>query len=292
MQSNNPVFRNSDEFNGKATNTYGNQVYGGAGTAYPGYGQAPASDPSTWSVGAPGSAPEATRPMTIDSVVQKTGLSLAVLIVTAFATWVMTPALTAANTMSDSSIQTLIGWMTIGSLGAFALSMVNSFKRVISPALVLAFCALEGVALGAFSKYFEAAYGGGIVIQAVIGTFAAFAGTLAAYKFFDIKVGQKFRTFVMAAVFGMVGLSVLEMILGFFNSQLGLFGFGGMGLLFAVVGLVLGVFMLILDFDFVEQGVAAGLEERESWRAAFALTVSLVWIYTNLLRILAIINSD
>ena len=58
------------------------------------------------------------------------------------------------------------------------------------------------------------------------------------------------------------------------------------------IGLVLGVFMLILDFDYVEQGVAAGLEERESWRAAFALTVSLIWIYTNLLRILAIINQD
>ena len=63
-------------------------------------------------------------------------------------------------------------------------------------------------------------------------------------------------------------------------------------MLFAVAGLVLGIFMLILDFDFVEQGIAAGLPERESWRAAFALTVSLVWIYTNLLRILAIFSSD
>ena len=84
--------------------------------------------------------------------------------------------------------------------------MVNSFKRVISPALVLAFCALEGVALGALSKLFDAQFGDGIVIQAVIGTFAAFAGTLAAYKFFNIKVGNKFRMFVIAAMFGMVGL--------------------------------------------------------------------------------------
>ena len=117
-------------------------------------------------------------------------------------------------------------------------------------------------------------------------------GTLAAYKFFNIKVGAKFRTFVIAAMFGMVGLSLLEMVLGMFGSQLGLFGFGGMGLLFAVVGLVLGVFMLIMDFDFVEQGIANGIPERESWRAAFAMTVSLVWIYTNLLRILAILNQD
>ena len=70
------------------------------------------------------------------------------------------------------------------------------------------------------------------------------------------------------------------------------FGFGGLGLVFSVVGLVLGVFMLILDFDFVEQGIANGLPERESWRASFGLLVSLVWIYTNLLRILAILNRD
>ena len=74
--------------------------------------------------------------------------------------------------------------------------MVNSFKRIISPALVLAFAPLEGVALGAFSKFFDAQFGDGIVMRAVIGTFAAFAGTLAAYKFFNIKVGSKFRTFV------------------------------------------------------------------------------------------------
>jgi uncharacterized YccA/Bax inhibitor family protein len=286
MQSNNPVFRNSDEFNGKA-NAYGNQVYGGSGAAYPGYGQSPVSDPSTWGTGSPTHTEPSTGPMTIDSVVQKTGISLLVLLVTAFATWVLTPAVSDTTHASQ-----LFGAMAIGGLGAFGLSMVNSFKRVISPALVLAFCALEGVALGAFSKFFEYAYGNGsgIVIQAVVGTFAAFGGTLAAYKFFDIKVSSKFRMFVMAAVFGMVGLSVLELILGAFGGSLGIFGISGIGLVFAIIGLVLGVFMLILDFDFVENGVRAGIPERESWRAAFALTVSLVWIYTNLLRILAIMR--
>jgi uncharacterized YccA/Bax inhibitor family protein len=77
-----------------------------------------------------------------------------------------------------------------------------------------------------------------------------------------------------------------------FGTGTGVLGFGGAGLLFAIGGLVLGVFMLILDFDFVEQGIAAGIDERESWRAAFAMTVSLVWIYTNQLRILAIFSSD
>ena len=290
MQSNNPVFRNSSEFNGQTSNAYGNQVYGGSGATHQGYGTSP--DPSSWSVGTPGATQAATGPMTVDSVVQKTGLALLVVVVTAFATWVLTPGLGDADStvLSDAALSQLYGAMTIGGLTAFGLSMVNSFKRVISPALVLAFCAAEGVALGAFSKFFDYQYGGGIVIQAVIGTFAAFAGTLAAYRFFDIQVSNKFRMGVIAAVFGMVGLGILEMVLGLFGSGLGVYGFGVVGFLFSVVGLVLGIFMLILDFDFVENGIRAGLPERESWRAAFGLTVSLVWIYTNLLRILAIMR--
>jgi uncharacterized YccA/Bax inhibitor family protein len=294
MQSNNPVFRNSDEFNGRASNAYGNQVYGAGGAAYPGYGQSQtASDPSTWGIGTPGSPTRtdtSSGPMTIDSVVQKTGISLVVLLVAAFATWVMTPAIGNGGGLDTAAANQLYTAMAIGGLGAFGLSMVNSFKRVISPALVLAFCALEGVALGAFSKYFEAAYGGGIVIQAVIGTFAAFAGTLAAYKFFNIKVSSKFRMGVIAAMFGMVGLSVLQLVVGLFGGDLGISSLTGIGFVFSLLGLVLGIFMLILDFDFVENGVRAGLPERESWRAAFGLTVSLVWIYTNLLRILAVMR--
>jgi uncharacterized YccA/Bax inhibitor family protein len=292
MQSNNPVFRNSDEFNGRGSNAYGNQVYGGSGTAYPGYGTSTSSDPSTWSVGTPGDTRASTGPMTIDSVVQKTALALFVVVAFAFATWVMTPALSSDpnSTLSQNAISQLYAAMTIGGLAAFGLSLLNSFKRVISPAFVLLFCAAEGVALGAFSKFFEYQFGGGIVIQAVIGTFAAFAGTLAAYKFFDIKVGNKFRMGVIAAVFGMVGLGILEVILNLFGAGLGFYGFGLSGLLFSIAGLVLGIFMLVLDFDFVENGIRAGLPERESWRAAFALTVSLVWIYTNLLRILAIMR--
>jgi uncharacterized YccA/Bax inhibitor family protein len=283
MQSNNPVFRNSEGFNGKATqNAYGNQTYPGAGQSYPGYGATP-SDPSTWGTGGPIDSRRGAR-MTIDSVVQKTGISLAVVIVTAMATWLLTP------TVDSGTAGTLALAMIIGSGAAFGLSLVNSFKRVVSPALVLAFCAFEGVALGALSKFFDAQYPG-VVTNAVLGTFAAFAGTLAAYKFFHIQVGERFRTFVISAMFGMVALGLLELVLSAFGSPIGLFGFGALGLIMAIAGLVLGVFMLILDFDFVERGVAAGLEERESWRAAFAMTVSLVWIYTNLLRILAIMRN-
>jgi len=279
MQSNNPIFRRSEEFQRGGGNPYA--------------GGSSMTDPSQWSVGTPGGtgyAPAATSaPMTVDSVVQKTAITLGVVILTAMATWILTPEVVEGR--STDGLGPLFAAVTIGSLGAFALSMVNSFKRAVSPALVLAFAALEGVALGAISKLFEVTYGG-IVVNAVLGTFGAFAGTLAAYKALNIKVGDKFRRGVIAAVFGMVGISLLSLVLSLFGVNIGIFGSGPMGVLFAVIGLVLGIFMLILDFDFVEQGIANRIPEVESWRAAFAMTVSLVWIYTNLLRLLAIFSDN
>ena len=284
MQSNNPVFRRSEEFN-RAGGQYQTQTAYAPYGQPQGYGAAPAGP-----LGYDAERPPTTRGgvMTIDSVVQTTAMTLGAVIVAALATWILTPDIS----LDGAALGPLYAALMIGSLGAFALSMVNSFKRVVSPALVLVFAVFEGVALGAFSKVIDGVYGDGLVAQAVLGTFAAFGGTLAAYKFFNIQVGAKFRTFVIAAMFGMIALSLLEVVLSLFGSSFGLFGFGGLGILTAIAGLVLGVFMLILDFDFVEQGIRNGIPERESWRASFALTVSLVWIYTNLLRLLAILSSD
>ncbi len=274
MRSNNPVFNRSEEFNRS-----GGAAYQDFGQQYDGYAQP----------GSPTTESRTQGRMTIDSVVQSTAITLGITMIAAIATWLVTPEITPETGIPSS----LLAAVTLGSGAAFILSLVNSFKRVISPALVIAFAVAEGVAMGALSELFNAVYGGSIIVQAVLGTFAAFAGTLAAYKFFDIQVGNKFRTFVIAAMFGMVALSLLEVVLGMFGgNNLGLFEDGMLGLVFAIAGLVLGVFMLILDFDFVERGVAAGIPERESWRAAFGLLVSLVWIYTNLLRILAILQSD
>ena len=283
MKSNNPVFARSEEFNRTSSNAYGNQTYPGGGSSYPGYGDA-GTDPSTWGTGTPGQVDE--RRMTVDSVVQKTAISVALVFIAAFATWAYL-----GDVSTDADLGQVYLLAMLGSGGAFLLSLANSFKRVISPALVMLFAVAEGVALGAVSMMFEAQYPG-IVTSAVLGTFAAFIGTLAVYRFLDIKVGDKFRRGVIAAMFGMVGLGLLSLVLSFFGINTGIYGNGGIGFIFALAGLVLGVFMLILDFDFVENGVAAGLPERESWRAAFGLTVSLVWIYTNLLRILAIMRGD
>jgi uncharacterized YccA/Bax inhibitor family protein len=278
MRSNNPVFSRSEEFNRASSNAYGNQTYAGGGQNYPGYGDT-STDPGT-----PGQVDQGR--MTVDSVVQKTAISIALVFASAFATWWW------IGDVDETADLGRIGMLAmLGAGGAFLLSLVNSFKRVISPALVMAFALAEGVALGAISAFFEAQYPG-IVMSAVLGTFGAFAGTLTAYKVLNIKVGDKFRRGVVAGMFGMVGLGLLSLVLSLFGVQSPLYGNGPIGFLFALAGLVLGVFMLILDFDFVENGVAAGLPERESWRAAFGLTVSLVWIYTNLLRILAILRGD
>ena len=286
MQSKNPVFARSDTFNQR--NAYGNPTYAGSGPQT-GYGQpAPGyTDPSTWSTG--GSGPRTsvdTGRITIDSVVQKTAITLGIVVLAAAATWVLT-----GDLAYESDAARLMGLAMGGALIGFVLAMVNSFKRVISPALVIAYAVAEGVFIGAMSKVFEGWYGG-IVAGAVLGTVAAFAGTLTAYKVLDIKVSDKFRKGVVAAMFGFVAVSMLDLVLHFFGAGFGFNGLGPMGLLSSVVGVVLGVLMLILDFDYVERAVAAGAPERESWRAAFGLTVTIVWIYIELLRILAILRGS
>jgi uncharacterized YccA/Bax inhibitor family protein len=286
MQSKNPIFTRADGFNGsQGGNAYGNQTYPGNGQQVAGYG-----DPSTWGTGTPGTPGSVQTDqgrMSIDSVVQKTGITLGLVVLVAAATWVMTGDIT-----TDAQVTNLYVISMVGAFGGFALSMVNSFKKVVSPALVLAYAAVEGLFVGAFSKALETRFGDGLVVGAVLGTIAAVAGTLAAYKFFNIQVGTKFRKWVVAAMFGFVALSLLDFVLAFFGASFGFNGFGPMGLLSSVVGLGLGVLMLILDFDFVERGIAAGLPDRESWRAAFGLTVTIVWIYIELLRILAILRGD
>jgi uncharacterized YccA/Bax inhibitor family protein len=277
MQSKNPIFTRAEGFGGRGSDT---TSYPGSGQPYAGYG----NDPSQWGTGTPGQVTQVDQGrMTIDSVVQKTGITMGIVVLVAAATWLLT------GPVDDPDALPLITSLSmVGALGAFALSMVNSFKRNVSPGLVIAFAALEGIFVGAFSKLIEGYFGDGLVLGAVLGTVAAVAGTLAAYKFFNIKV----RMWVIGAMFGFVALSLLDFVLQFFKADFGFNGFGTMGLISSVVGLGLGVLMLILDFDFVERGIAAGLPEHESWRAAFGLTVTIVWIYIELLRLLAILRGD
>jgi uncharacterized YccA/Bax inhibitor family protein len=274
MQSSNPVFARSEGFNGRRTSQ--------SGVTYPDYN-------APYGSGAGAGAPQAPdyyapaqpqAPMTIDSVVQKSAITLGLVILSAAFTWVAMP-------------EELLGmaWM-FGAFAGLGLALVISFKKTISPALVLAYAAVEGLFVGAMSKTFEAMFGDGIVLSAVMGTMAAVVGTLAAYKFFNIQVTPKFRKFVVAAMFGFLAAVLLDFVLSFFGVAIGFNGFGGLGLLMTVIGLGLGVLMLILDFDFVERGIAARLPEKESWRAAFGLTVTIIWIYIEMLRLLAILRGS
>jgi len=278
IQSSNPVFARTEGFNGKGD------------TGYAGF-DAPASTgydtPLTHTGGGTGR-------MSLDSVVQKTGMTLGTVVLVAAATWMLTGDIVSPTTgLVDDDVATRLYTLSmLGAFAGFALAMVNSFKKVISPALVIAYAAFEGLFVGAFSKVMEATFGDGLVMGAVLGTIAATGGTLAAYKFFNIQVTGTFRKWVIGMMFGFVAVSLLDMVLGFFGSSFGFNGFGPMGLLSSVIGLALGVLMLILDFDFVEKGIAAGLPERESWRAAFGLTVTIIWIYIELLRILAILRGN
>jgi uncharacterized YccA/Bax inhibitor family protein len=289
MQSNNPIFARSEGFNGRGT-AQPTQTY--PGNEYAGYGS-----PAQWGTGQPGgpAAPQVDQGrMTIDSVVQKTGITLGVVVLAAAATWFLT-----GDIDTQAQLNGLYGISLVGALGGFALAMANTFKKVISPGLVLVYALLQGVFVGAFSKALETVFvdpndptKGGLVVGAVIGTMAAVAGTLAAYKFFNIQVGGRFRTWVIAAGMGFLALTMLDMVLGFFGNAIGFNGFGPLGLIMSVIGLGLGVLFLILDFDFVERGIAAGIPERESWRAAFGLTATIVFIYIEILRILAILRGD
>ena len=292
MQSRNPIFARAEGFNGRTTGpAYGNTYPGGApqNTGY--------TDPSQWGTGtpgAPGTQVDQGR-MTIDTVVQKTGITLAVVVLAAAVTWFLTGDM---DSMTQAQLNGLYGLSLFGALGGFALAMANTFKKVISPALVLVYAAVQGVFVGAFSKALEVMFTqpgqepGGLVIGAVVGTMAAVAGTLAAYKFFNIQVGTKFRKWVIAAGMGFLAVTFLDMILSFFGAAIGFNGFGPLGLIMSVVGLGLGVLFLILDFDMVERGIAAGVPERESWRAAFGLTATIVFIYIEIIRILAILRGD
>jgi uncharacterized YccA/Bax inhibitor family protein len=312
MQSSNPVFRKAEGFNGRGgADPYGNRTYAGNGISYPNYGSQRTGQPTGQVGGGFGAqpgyptsqgydpyapAPAATKRMTIDSVVQRTGITLGVTALVAALTWLLTGDLSGRPEEAQQAAATLYLLSMVGAFVGFALSLVNSFKRVVSPALVLAYAAFEGLFIGAFSKVIEASFGdgdgAGLVIGAVLGTIGAVAGTLAAYKFFDIQVSSRFRTWVVAAMFGFVAVSLLDFVLAMFSNSFGFNGFGPMGLLSSFIGLGLGVLMLILDFDFVERGIQAGLPERESWRAAFGLTVTIIWIYIELLRILAILRGN
>jgi uncharacterized YccA/Bax inhibitor family protein len=170
------------------------------------------------------------------------------------------------------------------------LALVISFKQSTNPALILSYAAAEGLFLGGISRLFNNAYGGGIVIQAVVGTAGVFAGMLVVYKTGAIRVTPKFTRWLLGALIGVVALSLVNLVASLFTpGGLGLRDAQSPGLAIAFSLLCIGVaaFTFLLDFDMIDKGIRQGAPERFAWYAAFGLTVTLVWLYLEILRLLS-----
>lgn len=231
-------------------------------------------------------APPTTDRMTMDDVVVRTAGTLGTLIVTAALSWALLP-------VDDANLGKSYGIAIGAGLIAMVFALVQSFKRKASPALILTYAALEGVFLGVVSNVVDTRIADGAAMQAVIGTMAVFVGVLVAYKTGLIRVNRRFYGFVMAAAMGFVLLMAVNLLFAVFGGGDGLgFRSGGLGIVFGVIGVLLGACFLALDFKQVEDGIRYGAPRQESWMAAFGLTLTLVWIYMEFLRLIAILQGN
>ncbi|WND37170.1 Bax inhibitor-1/YccA family protein [Streptomyces sp. BB1-1-1] len=236
--------------------------------------------------GAPPQAPVTAGRMTMDDVVIRTASTLGVLVVTAALAWALLP-------VDDANIGRSIGFGIGAAVIGMVLALVQSFKRKASPALILTYAAFEGVFLGVISSVVDNRIADGAAMQAVIGTMAVFAGVLIAYKAGWIRVNRRFYGFVMAAALGFVFLMMVNLMFAVFGGGDGLgFRSGTLGVVFGIVGIILGACFLAMDFKQVEDGLAYGAPREEAWLAAFGLTLTLVWLYLEFLRLIAILNSS
>lgn len=273
----NPVFSSSPVF--------GERRRGAAPVAY-GPAGGVAADAATLEqmYGAPAATTRDTGRMTYDDVIVKTGGLLVLLVVVAAATWQLAPQI----------------W-PIGMVVGLVLGLVNSFKREPSPALIIAYTAAEGVFLGGVSlafqnMTFDSSTGTAepIVLQAVLGTFATFAAALFLYKSGRVRVTPKLTRFFLIALAGYALFSLVNFGLSFFMASDG-FGplrNGGMGIVVGLFAVGLAALSLIMDFDAIERGVRQGAPAKFAWAASFGLIVTLVWLYLELLRLLAMFNRN
>ncbi|MEU9358118.1 Bax inhibitor-1/YccA family protein [Streptomyces sp. NPDC048301] len=294
MRSSNPVFsrRGFSRDNGYAGFNAAPQAGAPAAGANP-YAQGTAANPYATNpyaqqdtqYGAP-QAPARSGAMTIDDVVTRTAMTLGTVVLTAALSWALLP-------VDEANLGKSYGIAIGAALVAFVFAIIQSFKRKAAPALILAYAAFEGVFLGVISSAVSTYISPGTVMQAVMGTMCVFAGVLIAYKMRWIRVTRRFYGFVMAAAMGFVLLMMVNLLFSVFGGGDGLgFRSGGLGILFGVIGIILGACFLALDFKQVEDGIAYGAPREESWLAAFGLTLTLVWIYLEMLRLLSILNGD
>ena len=214
--------------------------------------------------------------MTITGTVNKTIVSLLILLITASYVWGRGP--------SDPYFMV---FTMVGVLGGLVVAIATAFKQTWAPLTTPLYAGLEGLALGGISVGFEAAYPG-IVSQAVFLTFGTLGALLMAYRSGMIRATENFKLGVVAATGGIGLVYLLSFILGFVGINVPLIHSSGtFGILFSVFVVVVAALNLVLDFDFIEQGAERGAPKYMEWYGAFGLLVTLVWLYLEILRLLA-----
>ena len=269
MQSNNPVlsrYEKSDKSGfayQEGVNAYTQAAAGGAGAAD--------VDTAFQQITAAGGAR-----LTINDVIIKSLAVFGLTVIFAFVGW---------NTAES------MPWLLwVGMLGGLALGFVNALKKGPSPPLILLYGVLQGIFLGSIS-YMYSYIAEGIVLQAVVATMVTFGVMLTLYTTGIIKVTKKFQSIMIVALVSYVVLGIGNLIWALFGGGDGWGIYGtGFGPIVAVLGVLLAAFFLLLDFEAISQGIKLGAPERESWRMAFGLLVTLIWLYLEFLRLLAILN--
>jgi uncharacterized YccA/Bax inhibitor family protein len=225
-----------------------------------------------------------TNRMTMDDVIVRSGISIAVLIPFAILGWITAPTMP---------------WLYFGAMFlGLGLGLANAFKKAVSPPLILAYAAVQGVFLGGISYAYDQWAQGtgyeGLVSQAIIGTLVAFVTMLVLYRSRLVKVDGRFKKMMMVAFVSYFAIAIMSFISSFFGvgDGFGFYGVGTLGIILCAFGVLLASFSLMLDFDSIERGVKMGLPERESWRMAFGLLVTLIWLYLEILRLLAMLAAS
>jgi uncharacterized YccA/Bax inhibitor family protein len=231
----------------------------------------------------PSAGPVQTRRLTIDDVVMKTAGLFAIVLVMAYVGWQLTPSYG-------------IGLVLGGIAVTLVLGLVIAFKKTISVPLIVGYAVVEGLFVGAISRFYNAFFPlepgqtavQGIVPQAVFATLCVFAGMLLAYKTGLIRVTAKFRRIVTMAVIGYAIFALVNLAYAWIgNHPFGIGGTGPLGVGISLFAIGLASAMLAVDFDSIDRAIAAGAPEKYSWLLAHGLIVTLVWLYLEILRLLS-----
>ena len=217
--------------------------------------------------------------MSIEGTAEKTGILLTITILTALFT---------AFSMPESA-----PLMILGFLGGFITAMIVIFSRSTNPVLICLYAAFEGMGLGGLTWFYESIPGlEGIGIVAAFITFAILGAMLTIYRMGLIHWDENTRIAITSAVLGIFVIYIVSIIASFVGYSLPIMEPGPWGIAFSLFVVGIASFCLAADFDFIERGVLSGSPKELEWRAAFGLMVTLIWLYVEILRLLAIIAAS